>query len=314
MDSRTTTIRKAGWIALFGNATLAIAKIITGTVSNSLSVISDGIDSSTDVLIAAMTLVAASISAKPGDREHPYGHGRIETVASAVISFIVFFAGGQVFLTAVKDLISGTPGSMPSVLAIVITSLSVVGKLGLAWSQFHYGKISGSAMLVANGKNMRGDVVTSLAVLTGLGLAHLTGFTAFDKIFAILVSLWILKNAVGIFLEANLELMDGMNDHGRYSDVFHAVSHIQLAANPHRVRIRHLGSTLVVDLDIEVAPETSVLAAHRVAVQVENSIKEHIPEVYDVIVHIEPKGNVEPERFGLAQSAEPAEGSGIQKP
>ncbi|MCK7488843.1 MAG: cation diffusion facilitator family transporter [Anaerotruncus sp.] len=148
MDSRTTTIRKAGWIALFGNATLAIAKIIAGTVSNSLSVISDGIDSSTDVLIAAMTLVAASISAKPGDREHPYGHGRIETVASAVISFItVFFAGGQVFLTAMKDLIAGTSGSMPSVLALIITSLSVIGKLGLAWSQFHYGRFRGRRCL-----------------------------------------------------------------------------------------------------------------------------------------------------------------------
>ena len=203
---------------------------------------------------------------------------------------------------------------MPSTLAIVVTSLSVAGKLALAWSQFHFGKISGSAMLVANGKNMRGDVVTSLAVLIGLGLAYLTGFTAFDKIFAILVSLWILKNAVGIFLEANLELMDGMNDHGRYSEVFHAVGHIPLAANPHRVRIRHLGSTLVVDLDIEVNPETSVRSAHKVAVEVENSIKAHIPEVYDVIVHIEPRGNVEPEKFGLAESAEELDGSIDQKP
>lgn len=309
MDPRTTTIRKAGWIALFGNAILAVAKIVAGTLSNSLSVVSDGIDSSTDVLIAAMTLVAASISAKPGDREHPYGHGRIETVASAVISFIVFFAGGQVLITAVKDLLAGNSGSMPSTLAVVITGLSVLGKLALAWSQFHYGKISGSAMLVANGKNMRGDVVTSLAVLFGLGLAYLTGFTAFDKIFAILVSLWILKNAVDIFLEANLELMDGMNDHGHYSDVFHAVSHIQLAANPHRVRIRHLGATLVVDLDIEVDPDTSVRAAHKVAIQVENSIKEHIPEVYDVIVHIEPRGNIEHEKFGLTSSDEDKDGS-----
>ena len=299
MENRSASLRKASWIALCGNIILALSKIIIGIISGSLAVLSDGIDSATDVLIAAMTLVAARISAKPGDSEHPYGHGRIETVATAVISFIVFFAGAQVLFNAIGRILSGTSESLPSIMAIWVTIASIIGKLALAWSQFHFGKKSGSPMLIANGKNMRGDVVTSAAVLVGLGLTYLTGIPIMDKILAALVALWILKNAVGIFLEANTELMDGTSDREPYKEIFSAIERVPEAGNPHRVRLRRIGSMLVVDLDIEVESTMSVREAHKIAVKVEESIKESLPDIYDVIVHIEPFGNVEDERFGL---------------
>ncbi len=305
---RSAYIRRASWIALAGNFALAALKISAGALSGSLSVLSDGIDSSTDVLIAILTLMAAHIAVKPGDEEHPYGHGRIETVAAAIISFIVFFAGGQILVRGVQDLISGATSKIPGSLALWATLISIVGKLSLAWTQFHYGKKSSSSMLIANGKNMRGDILTSIAVLAGLGLSYLTGIPALDKIFAVLVSLWILKNAVGIFMEANTELMDGSSDKSKYADVFHAVDHITSALNPHRVRIRHVGAMLIIDMDIEIDPELSLREAHAIAADVEKSIKEHLPDVYDVIVHMEPKGNDEEERFGLSKPSSGLEG------
>jgi len=306
MNSRSASLRKASWIALVGNSLLAILKILIGSFSGSLAVLSDGIDSATDVLIAAMTLVAGKISAKPGDREHPYGHGRIETIATALISFIVFYAGAQVLINAIGQIARGAVSVMPSMMAIWVTVASIIGKLALAWSQFYYGKKSGSAMLIANGKNMRGDVVTSSAVLVGLILTYITGIPVMDKILAALVSLWILKNAVEIFLEANTELMDGLNSHGQYKELFAAIAKVPAAGNPHRARLRRIGSMLIVDLDIEVEPGMSVRDAHKIAVDVEESIKESIPDIYDVIVHIEPLGNVEDEKFGLtAADAKP---------
>lgn len=299
MDSRSASIRKASWIALCGNIILASSKIIIGGISGSLAVLSDGIDSATDVLIAAMTLVAARISVKPGDREHPYGHGRIETVATAVIAFIVFFAGAQVLFNAISRILTGSASTLPSTMAIWVTVVSIAGKLALAWSQFYFGKKSGSPMLIANAKNMRGDVVTSAAVLVGLGLAYLTGIPMMDKILAALVALWILKNAVEIFLEANTELMDGTSDRGPYKELFAAIARVPEAGNPHRVRLRRIGSMLIADLDIEVEPAMKVSEAHEIAVKVEESIKRSLPDIYDVIVHIEPFGNVENERFGL---------------
>ncbi|MCX7027362.1 MAG: cation diffusion facilitator family transporter [Spirochaetes bacterium] len=299
-SERTTTIQKASWIALCGNTILAAAKIIVGMISGSLSVLSDGLDSATDVLIAALTLFAAKISSKPGDPEHPYGHGRAETVSTALISLVIFFAGGQIFISALKGIFGSRAPALPSALALWVTLLSIGGKLFLAWSQFHFGKKSGSSMLIANGKNMRGDVVTSAAVLLGLILTFLTGVPVLDKIFAALVSLWILRNAVGIFLEANTELMDGTKDRGIYEELFSAIAKIPEAGNPHRVRLRRLGSFYVVDLDIEVEPEMSVRRSHLIAVSVEKAIKVSLPDIYDVIVHVEPKGNIEEEKFGLS--------------
>jgi cation diffusion facilitator family transporter len=298
-SKRSATIQKASWIAFVGNAFLAAAKILVGTISGSLSVLSDGLDSATDVLIAALTLVAGKISSKPGDPEHPYGHGRVETVSTAIISFVLFFAGGQVLLSALRGIFGGEVSALPSAMAFWVTLLSIVGKLLLAWSQFHFGKVSGSTMLIANGKNMRGDVVTSVAVLIGLGLTYLTGVPILDRVFAALVSLWILKNAVDIFLEANTELMDGTKDGGLYEELFAAIATVPEAGNPHRVRLRRLGSFYVVDLDIEVEPEMSVRRSHQISVMVEKAIKGSLSDVYDVIVHVEPKGNVEDEKFGL---------------
>lgn len=299
MSERTDTVRLASWISLTGNFVLAAAKIAAGFLTGSLAVLSDGTDSATDVLISMMTLVAARVSAKPGDREHPYGHGRAETMATAIIAFVVFFAGAQIFMNAALSLARGEASAMPGSLAIWVTLASVCGKWGLAWSQFHFGKLSGSSMLIANGKNMRGDIVTSLAVLAGLILGHLLNLPLLDRILALAVSLWIVKNAVLIFIDANTELMDGTADHGPYESLFQAVSSVPEAGNPHRIRIRRLGSALMADLDIEVPPRMSVAEGHAIAMRVEAAIKDRMPEVYDVLVHVEPSGNVEEERFGL---------------
>jgi len=301
MDERSKTLRKASLIALAGNLVLAAAKIAAGLASGSLAVVGDGLDSSTDVVIAIVALATARIVSKPGDREHPYGHGRAETVATTIISFVVFFAGSQLFLRSAGALIAGDDYELPSRISLYVTAVSIVGKLLLAWSQFHYGKAAGSSMLIANGKNMRGDVVISASVLVGLGFAFLLGMPILDRVCALLVSLWIVKVAFGIFLEANAELMEGSAGEGHYGEVFAAVASVPGAGNPHRTRVRKLGSMLVVDLDIEVAPELPVAKAHAISMAVEAAIKARLPEVYDVVVHVEPSGNEEAgERFGLS--------------
>lgn len=310
MENRAALIRKASLIAFWGNAVLAMSKIFVGYLSGSLAVVSDGVDSATDVAIAIMSLVAARIATKPGDKEHPYGHSRAETVATAVLAFVVFFAGAQLLMSAASSLLSGAKAEMPSLVAIVVTLVSIVGKLFLAYSQFAYGKKAGSSMLMANGKNMSGDVVTSVSVLLGLGLGLLFGLPILDRVMALLVSLWIIKNAVVIFMEANTELMDGSVDDGPYVEVFSAVNSVPEAGNPHRTRLRRLGAFIVVDLDIEVEPEMTVAAAHGIALAVERAIKARLPDVYDVIVHVEPKGNAEEgEAYGLT----PAEHESITR-
>jgi cation diffusion facilitator family transporter len=305
MNDRASLLKQASVIALVGNALLAAAKLVVGFVSGSLAVVGDGIDSSTDVVIAIVALFTARIVDKPGDKEHPYGHSRAETVATTILSFVVFFAGSQLLVRTASALISGEESPLPSAIAIAVTLVSIAGKLILSWTQFHYGKKAGSSMLIANGKNMRGDVVISASVLVGLIFTFVFKLPILDRITALLVSLWIIKVAAGIFKEVNTELMDGTEGAGPYAEIFAAVSSVPGAGNPHRTRVRKLGSFLVVDLDIEVEPDLTVKVAHGIAHAVEHAIVRALPEVYDVIVHVEPRGNREDERFGLSPADAP---------
>ena len=172
MLDRTRTIKRAAVLSLTGNAALALVKIAAGILGSSLAVLGDGIDSSVDVLISIISLAAAAVIAKPSDREHPYGHARAETTATTLLSFAIFFAGAQLVLSSIADVRSGAVRDMPAPIAFWAAVVSIAGKLLLAWSQFALGRKAGSAMLLANGKNMRNDVVMSCAVLAGIALSR----------------------------------------------------------------------------------------------------------------------------------------------
>lgn len=303
-DKRTRDITLAAGIGLMGNAILAAGKLTTGIFSGSLAVIADGVDSSTDVLISIVTLIAARIMAKPSDAEHPFGHGRAETMATTVLAFVVFFAGTQLAMNALEQLLSGAVRTLPGQAALWVTGISIAGKLLLAWNQFSVGKKTGSTMLLANGKNMRNDVLTSVTVLLGLAATYLFALPIIDTILSLLVSFFVIRTAVGIFMDVNRELMDGNKDQALYQDLFTAVRSVEGAKNPHRARIRWMASRLAVDVDVEVDGNLSVSEGHRIAMAVELAIRHYLPEVYDVMVHIEPLGHHEAdEKFGLSEDS-----------
>ena len=300
-SERTNLVRKAAFIALVGNLILAVLKIITGIRTDSLAVLGDGIDSSTDVVIAIMTLAVGFIINQPSDKQHPWGHHRAETIATITLAFIIMFAAIELFKSAMLRLIQGNINELPSKLALLVTLISIVGKLLLAFTQYRLGKKSGSAMILANARNMSNDIIISVSVLVGLAGANLFHLPLLDSITALLVSVWVMKSALSIFKEQNLELMDGTADDELYKSLFAAVHAVPGAGNPHRARIRKMASTWDIDLDIEVDEHLSVREAHNIAEQVEKSIRQYIPEVYDIMVHIEPRGEGEhSEQFGLS--------------
>jgi divalent metal cation (Fe/Co/Zn/Cd) transporter len=122
-----------------------------------------------------------------------------------------------------------------------------------------------------------------------------------DSLAALLVGVWVFKSALGIFLEANTELMDGGSDKEFYQAVFDAVKSVEEAGNPHRVRMRRIAGRWDIDIDIEVSSNMKVIEAHRIAYKVETAIKERIENVYDIMIHVEPAGNIENEGYGLSE-------------
>ena len=301
IDDRSRIIRTASLAALFGNIVLAIMKIGTGIYAGSLAVIGDGIDSSIDVLIAIMTLIVAQIISKPADENHPWGHGRAETVATTLLSCILFFAGAQLILNSGREILHGTVREAPSLPALFVTVISIMVKLLLAWSQYLFGKKANSPMLKANAKNMSADVLLSGGVLIGLGLSMFFNIGVIDSWAAVLVGIWVLKSALSIFLEANTELMDGGSNTVYYQQIFDAVNSVKEAGKPHRLRIRRIAGLWDIDIDIEVSPNITVTEAHQIARKVEKAIKNRVENIYDIMVHVEPAGNLEKEGFGLSE-------------
>jgi len=302
MKNRSRVIKRASAIGIAGNALLSAAKILVGLLSGSYAVISDGLDSASDVLTFGITFYASRIISKPPDYKYPYGYQRAEAVATKVLSFVIFFVGAQLFYSSLMRIIQAHPHQMPSMLALYVTILSVAGKIGLYFYSITTGKRIRSQMLIANGKNMRNDVLISMSVLVGLFFTYQLELPLVDLIVALLVSMWIMKDAFSIFMQSSLELMDGVEDSTVYYRIFEAVEQTEGAHHPHRVRLRKHSSQYVIALDIEVDPDIKISQAHYIAKKVEENIKQSVGNTFDVMVHTEPLGNVEEnEQFGLSR-------------
>ena len=158
-------------------------------------------------------------------------------------------------------------------------------------------------MLIANAKNMRNDILLSLSVLASLIFTMVLKEPLIDRIIALLISLFIMYTGFKIFMKSNIDLMDGIDNTEVYDKLFQSVHSVEGAHNPHRVRARKIGHYYMINLDIEVDPDLPVKKAHDIAKNVENSIKSNLRNIYDVMVHVEPLGNLEEdEKYGITET------------
>jgi cation diffusion facilitator family transporter len=290
MENREKILLRTSWISIVGNAFLSLAKIIIGSMAGSLAVLSDGLDSASDVITSIVILVATPIISRPPNSKFVYGREKVENVVSTILSFVIFAMGLEMLVTAVRKIIHPEMLEQPTMMAIWVTVFSIVGKLLLALYQFQQGKRSQSSMLKANAINMRNDVIISCGVLVGLGFTWILHLPVLDTVVALLISLYIMWSAVDIFREANLVLIDGVTDTGIYQTIIQATEKIPGVHNPHRIRAEHIGNSYNIVLDIEVDGRLPLSEAHHIAQAVEDSIKREVQNVYDIVVHVEPLG------------------------
>lgn len=301
MELRHQQIIHASWISIAGNSILSVMKITVGLIAGSMAVVADGVDSASDVITSVITLITAHIMSRPPDIRYPYGYERADTIASKVLSFVIFFAGAQLAISTITKLIEGGATEIPSLFAVWVIIVSIVGKLLLALYQFRVGRKTGSSMLVANARNMQSDILISLAVLTGLIFTFVLKLPVIDTITALAVSFWIMATAIRIFFQSNRDLMDGMDNPELYKKLFKLITEVKGVYNPHGARIRKSGNKYVIEFHIEVDGSKTVTQAHDISQEVESKIKKGIKDVYDVIVHVEPYGNIEQdEKFGVS--------------
>lgn len=299
-SERIRLARQGSIVGIVANAVLAVLKILTGFVTGSVAILADGIDSSTDILTSIITLISTSLSRKPPDTEHPYGHERADAVASKIVSMVIFFAGAQLAWNSFERLFAGTTEIENLFLVILVAGISSAGKLLLYRYKLGIGKKIDSSVFVADALNMKSDIIISLSVLAGSIAVRITGLQIIDTVVGLAVSALVIKTAIGLFWETNYELMDGLKPgDDTYSIIFEAIARVPGVKNPHKVRVRKMGYKYLVDLDIEVDPDLTVKKAHALAKNVEKAIITDHDRVYDVHIHIEPSGNIEDENFGI---------------
>lgn len=298
--SRDKILQKVSWINTIGNVLLSLAKIIVGIISGSLAVLGDGIDSATDVVISVVMIFTARIMSLPPSGKYVFGYEKAEGIATKVLSMVIFYAGIQMLISSAKSLFTGESKEMPAVIAIYVTLFSIIGKLLLSVYQYRQGKKIESPMLIANARNMQNDVIISVGVLVGLFFTFILRMPILDSVTGLLISLFIIKSAITIFMDSNVELMDGVKDMSVYNKIFDAVKRVPGASNPHRVRSRQIGNLYMIALDVEADGSITLNEAHALAEQVEQSIRDVVENVYDIVVHVEPRGHcTENEKFGV---------------
>ncbi|MDR1223004.1 MAG: cation diffusion facilitator family transporter [Tannerella sp.] len=302
MVDRKKIMQRTSWISVIGNTLLSLLKIVIGIVAGSMAVLSDGLDSASDVVISAIILFTSSIVSRPPNSKYVYGQEKAEHIASTILSFIIFFMGCQIIITSAEHIIYRQSRELPSMPAIWATAASIAGKLLLSWYQFHQGKRVDSSMLKANAINMRNDVIISGGVLVGLACTFLLDAPVLDPVIAGLIGIYILGSAIGIFRDANVVLMDGVDDTSVYNKIIDAVEKVPGAYHPHRIRSRQVGNRYSIVLDIEADGLLTLTEAHQIAQDVENSITNSIENIYDIVVHVEPKGSSHcAEKYGISR-------------
>ena len=287
--SREKILITTSWISTIGNAILSVSKIIIGLFAGSLAVVGDGIDSATDVVISIVMIFTARLINRPPSKKYVFGYEKAEGIATKILSLVIFYAGVQMLLSSTKSIFSDEVKEIPSAIAIYVTIFSIIGKLLLASYQYKQGKKINSSMLTANAINMLGLIFTFIFKLPIL-----------DSITGLIISLFIIKSSISIFIDSNVELMDGVKDVNVYNKIFEAVEKVPGASNPHRVRSRMIGNLYMITLDIEVNPQITITQAHEIADAVEKSIINSVDNVYDILVHVEPAGKCQTgEKFGV---------------
>ncbi len=298
-EQRIITVSK---VAVLGNVLLSVLKIVFGIIAGSLAVVADGIDSASDVLTSLITLFAAHIISRPPNLKYPYGYSRADTLSAKILAFIIFFAGAQLAIFSMSKLLHPEPREIPKTISLVVVVISIVTKQLLALYLKKTGKEEKSNMLIANAKNMQSDVVISASVLVGLIFTFILKIPILDVVTALFVSLWIMVVAIKIFFETTRELMDGVDDPEIYDKIINACRKVDDVSNPHRIRVRKMAHLYLIALDIEVPGNITLDEAHTKSRVVEHKIKKQIPNVYDIIIHVEPIENDEPDEvFGISE-------------
>ena len=267
---------------------LAVIKIAAGMSGHSTAVVADGLESAADVVASGFVLFGLTLAAKPADENHPYGHGRVETLTGLLIGLVLMVGGGLIAGNSIRRV--GQPHEPLAAFVILPLVISLAAKTGLAALKFRYGKKLKSDALIADAWNDAMDTISAIAALiaVGLTLSDRLRFAEADRYGGFVVGLIVVSAGIRVVRETTMQLMDTMPDARLIGQIREAASGVPGVRGVEKCFARKTGFKYHVDLHLEVDPEMTVRQSHQLAHQVQLNILARLDWVADVLVHVEP--------------------------
>jgi cation diffusion facilitator family transporter len=286
--------RNVALLSVGSNSCLVVGKLVVGLAIGSVSVLSEAIHSGVDLLAALIALFAVRSSGKPADREHPFGHGKWESLSGAIEALLIFLAAGWIIFEAVHRLLEPAPLEMAG-WGVGVMALSAAVNWLVSARLFKVGRETESLALTADGWHLRTDVYTSLGVMLGLGIIWLGGrllpgrdLTWLDPAVAICVAVLILHAAWKLTREALGELLDSSLPEAELAWILERLqARAPTVRSYHRLRTRRSGGVRFVDFHLVVAPDMRVEDAHRLSHEIADEFRAHF-SASQVLAHVEP--------------------------
>lgn len=297
---------KATIISTVSDVTLAAIKFAAGTIGGSAALIADAVHSLTDLATDFVSFVSLKISHQEPDEDHPYGHGRAETIGTAVIGLLVAVIGLGLTWEQVVALESGKETS-PTWLAAAAAGGSMLIKEAMYWYTMAIGRKARSESVIANARHHRSDSLSSLAALIGIVGATL-GYHAMDPLAAVIVGLMIMHMGGEIILDAARNLMDSGLSREELAELHRIIEAVPNVIHHHDIKTRRAGRDVFIDLHIQASPRISASEAHNIAETVRHDLRRLAPHVTDAMVHIDTEddsagGRIYPDQRAFASKA-----------
>ena len=280
---------KVSLLSIIGNTVLSVFKLIAGVVAHSGAMISDAVHSASDVFSSIIVIFGVRVSSKESDKEHPYGHERLECVAAIVLAVILGITGLGIGYFVIEKIISKNYSALavPGTLALVAAATSIVAKEAMYWYTRYYARKLDSGALMADAWHHRSDALSSVGALIGIGGAKL-GYPVLEPIASFVICLFVLKATYDIFKDAIDKMVDKSCDEQFQNEIKELVKSQEGVCDVDLLQTRLFGNKIYVDIEISADGNMTLTKAHDIAENIHTLLETTYPKIKHIMVHVNP--------------------------
>ncbi|SCY35974.1 cation diffusion facilitator family transporter [Lachnospiraceae bacterium XPB1003] len=288
-EEQEKIIRKVSAAGIFGNIILSVFKLFAGIYGRSGAMISDAVHSFSDVIATFIAYLGVRLSMRPADREHPYGHERLECVAALILGIVLVVTGLGIGKTGLTNIFFGNKEdiAVPGMIALVAAIVSIATKEAMFWYTRYYAEVIDSPAFKADAWHHRSDALSSVGSLIGIGGAML-GYPVMDSVASVVICLFIFKVSFDILKDAISKMLDTSSGEEYENSLREFVLKQSDVGRVDLLRTRTFGSKIYVDIEIAVDGNKTLREAHDVAERVHEEVEKNFSEVKHIMIHVNP--------------------------